>query len=400
MPEPSQEHPRCPLRRRLLGAGALRTAGVAGVMSLGGQPATAQAQAQATRPPVLPVLLSPTLADTPEAAVPFEVAGEAENRLVFATLRCDVPLRRVTLLDPAGRVVWRRTATELGQRPRQTMPQPERGEGYFLPPVRDAAPGRWQLHIEREPATRGAGRLQLAYSVFPRFELDITPATQKAAAGQPLLVTVRPRDYGAPLSGLSAIDVQVLDAQGRPVARVAATEHARSREGITLASEPGVYVAALSLAAAGRYRLQVTQRLGAAAASTRTAVAELVVDGPAGALSLQAVRLDRGPGGCARGLLLDFDVQAARAGLYACNLTLRAGNPALPRASASAELPAGPGRITVAVDAAKLAALGLPWQRLDRAVLLHAGDAEFRVVAELTDIDLTTYGIDFSALCR
>lgn len=373
-------------RRGLLAAAA---------WGMGSLPAGAQ-----TAPAVLPVLLNPSLPAGAVGNVPFDVAGEAENRLVFATLRCTVPLQAISLIDPAGRVAWRRSAADLGFRVRATMPRPELGDGYVLPQVRDAAAGRWQLRIERAAPTAGSGRLQLAYSVFPRYELDIVPARLRAAAGEALLVSVRPRDYGAPLAGLPAIEVQVLDAQGRRVARVAATENLRSREGIALGQEPGVYLAQLSLPAAGVYRLEATRQLGATAASTKTAAAELTVEGNGGALVLQAVRPDPGAGGCTKGLLLDFAVHAATPGLYACNLTLRGGNPALPRAGASAELAAGPGRITVGVSAAKLAAIGLPWQRLDRAVLLQMKETEFRVVAELTDVDLSGFGIDFAALCR
>lgn len=374
------------LRRR-----ALLAAGAWGMSAL-----PAGAQTAAARP----LLLTPSLPPGSVASLPFEVAGEAQNRLVFATLRCTVPVAALSLIDPAGRVLWRRSAADLGYRERATMPRPELGDGYFLPPVRDAAAGRWQLRVERAPPTAGSGRLQLAYSVFPRYELDILPARAHVAAGETLLVSVRPRDYGAPLAGLPPFDLQLLDARGRPLARVAATEGLRSREGIALSPEPGVYLAQLNLPGAGAYRLQATRQLGHTAASTRTAVAELTVDGAAGVLSLAGVRMDAAAGGCARGLLLDFDVQAAAAGTYACNLTLRGGNPALPRAGASAELAAGPGRITVAVSAAKLAAVGLPWQRLDRAVLLQVKDAEFRVVAELVDVDLSGYAIDPAALCR
>lgn len=370
---------------------ALLAAGLAGLRG-----ASVWAQSPA---PVLPVVLTPSLPDAPTAEVAFDVAGEAENRLVFATLRCTVPLQAISLLDPAGRVVWRRSAAELGLRLRATMPRPELGDGYFLPPVRDAATGRWRLRIERGLPAGGTGRLQLAYSVFARFELDIVPAQLRGAAGQPLLFSVRPRDYGVPLAGLPPIEVDVLDTQGRRVARVPASEQARSREGILLSAEPGAYHAQLILPAPGRYRLQATQRLGTTAASTKTALAELTVDGRAGALALAAVRADPGPRGCARGLLLDFDVWAATAGTYACNLTLRGDHPNPPRAGASAALAAGAGRITVAVSAAQLAAIGLPWQRLERAVLLKVTDAEFQVVAELTDIDLSGFGTALAVPC-
>lgn len=345
------------------------------------------------------MLLTPPLPDAPQVRVPFDVQAEPENRLVFATLRSTVALRSVALIDPTGRELWRLTAAELGRRPRQTMPQPERGDGYFPPQVRDASTGRWQLLVEREPSVRGVGRLELAYSVFPRYELHILPASQTAAAGQPVLITVRPRDYGAPITGLPGVVVQVVDVMGRIITRVSAVEQARSREGIVISSEPGTYLATLALPDPGRYRLEVTQRLGKTAASARTATAEWVVGAAVGGLSLQAVRLDSGTGSCARGLLLDFDVRVQQAGLYACNLSLREGN-ASARASASAELQAGGGRITVAVSAAKLAAVGLPWQRLHAATLVQVADTGFRVAAELADVDLATYDIDFAALCR
>ena len=79
--------------------------------------------------------------------------------------------------------------------------------------------------------------------------------------------------------------------------------------------------------------------------------------------------------------------------------TLRGGNPAHPRAGATTDLVAGPGRVTVAVSAAKLVAIGTPWQRLDRAVLLRVVDAEFRIVAELVDVDLTALTINLAPTC-
>jgi len=315
---PGRHHRNAPQRRAVLAAGLLAAIGL---------PCRAQTPRQAR-----PTVLSRILPDAPAAEVAFAVAGESENRLVFAAMRCTVPIQAASLVDPMGRVVWRRSLLELGFRGRETMSRPELGDGYVLPEVRDAASGRWQLRIERDLPTGGGGRLQLAYSVFPRFELDIVPAQMRGAAGQPLLFSVQPRDYGVPLAGLESVEVEVLDAQGRRVARVSASEH-----------EPGTYHAQLGLRAAGRYRLQVTHRLGPTNASTRTAVAELTVDGQAGVLRLAAVRPDPGQGGCAKGLLLDFDVQAAVAGTYTCNLTLRGGNPALPRAGATADLVAGPG---------------------------------------------------------
>ncbi len=83
------------MQRRALLAAAM--AGLSGLAGLQGRPAWAQAPA-----PTLPVVLTPTLPDAPTAEVAFEVAGEAQNRLVFATLRCTVPVQAMSLIEPAG----------------------------------------------------------------------------------------------------------------------------------------------------------------------------------------------------------------------------------------------------------------------------------------------------------
>lgn len=383
------------MRRRLLQAGVLAALAAWSAAAR----ATAQAQAAPPGPTGRPALLAAALADVPLVRLPFDITAEPESRLVFATLRSTVPLQRVTLMNPAGVAVWRLAAAELRLQPRQTLQQPARGDGYFLPPVPGASSGRWQLLIEREPTARGAGRLETAYSVFPRFELDILPALRQGAAGESLLLTVRPREHGAPVAGLPGIVVQVFDGQDRQVARLQAVEQARSREGLVISTEPGSYLATLSLPAAGRYRLEAAHAFGGPPAATRTAVAHWQVQAAAGALALQGLRLQRSARGCIENLLLDFDVQVPSAGLYTCQLTLRGGNPAWPRASATAELQAGAGRLTVAVSAAKLAALGTPWERLDHAVLMQVGGSELRFMAALSDIGLSAYGANLSGLC-
>ncbi len=383
--------PDAPLRRRSLLAATLLSA--AGMHS---------AWAQSAPTPTVLTLALPEAATTTTLGFNVASVGEGEEqRIAFAALRSTVRIAAISLLDPARRRVWRLTLAELAFRDRATVGQPELGDAYRLPDVRGAAAGRWSLVVERERPLSGAGRIQLAYAVFPRFEIDITIDTPQPAAGQPLLLAVRPRDHGAPVPGLPGIVVQVTDSGGAPVASAQAVEGLRSRAGVVLSEELGVYRAAIILERPGRYRLLATQVFASKTRPVaRSAALPLQVAAAAGGLQLVGLRVQPGSGGCVRALLLDFAVQAAAAGIYACNLTLRGGDPAAPRANASADLAAGPGRITVAVDATKLAVLGPAWVRLERAVLVFIAGADFRIVAELNDIDLAPFGVAWQPLCK
>lgn len=350
------------------------------------------------QPTPLPERLAAVWPEAGPLRLPFTVVAEPESRLVFTLLRSTVPVASVTLLDPAQRVAWRTSGAALAARDRRTLQRPELGEAYSLPPLRDAVSGRWTLVLERPGPQRGTGTAEVALSVLPRFQLFIVTETPEAAAGQPVLVSVRPTDHGEPVAGLPGIELRV---QGtHPVPALRAVEALRTRDGLRLSDERGVYRAFLTVAEPGRYSLEATHSFqGRQGPVLRSAQRALDVAASRGNLALAGVRTVAGPGGCTKTLLLDFDVQAAAPGLHACNLTLRADATPV-RAAASAELAAGPGRITVAVDAARLAALGPGWRRVDRAVLLVMAGNDLRVAAERVDIDLAPFDAAAAPPCR
>ena len=82
------------------------------------------------------------------APVETRIAVTADaRRMVFGTLRSTAPLAKVELIDPAGRTVRSDTGTTLKRMPAEQAVHPELGAVYFLPELRDAAPGTWRLRF-------------------------------------------------------------------------------------------------------------------------------------------------------------------------------------------------------------------------------------------------------------
>ena len=334
----------------------------------------------------------------------FEVSATGddrlENRVVFGTLRSTAPIAAITLLDPARRRIWRRTPSELGLTPRNQAARPELGDAIALPEIRDAASGRWTLLLERAAPKTVPGRLLLAWRVLPRYDLVLTATPSQVAAGQTLLAVVHAFDYGVPIAGLKQIELLLLDAGGQVISREPALEAVRSREGILLSNEPGSYVARLVLPRPGAFQLQARHVFGGSArAVTRGASIEINAGAPGGTLQLASVRLDIAPNGCARGLVFRFEVDVVEPGTYVCNLLLRAGDPAAPRASGSASLITGRSTIDVTVSAAKWAAAGNP-SSLARASLLRIDNAGVKLLADFNDLSLAGHAVDTIALCK
>ncbi|MDE2368304.1 MAG: hypothetical protein KGN16_04975 [Burkholderiales bacterium] len=364
----------------------------------------AAARAQAVAGPATQ-LLQARLPALPSHGLPFEVRTDGEtrgeNRVVFGALRSTAAIDTIALIDPAQRQLWRRTPVDLGWTPRDQTGRPDWGDAIVLPEIRNAAAGRWTLLIERAPARAGAGQLRLAWQVLPRYELLMQASATEVAAGQTLLVTLRPLDYGVELRGLKAIVLSWADARGATTGHVQALENARSPEGIAVSSEPGAYIARLALPQPGVYRLQASQVFGQAPRlTTRSASIELNVGRRGGALRLASVQPDGATSnGCARGLRFRFDVDVAEPGNYVCNLLLLAGAPVAPRASGSAPLAAGHGTIDVVVSAEKWRAAGAP-ARLARVTLLRIDEQGYKLLADIEDLTLADHPIDGAALCR
>ena len=336
----------------------------------------------------------------------FELDGEAENQLLFTTLRSTAGLASVSLIDPQQRTLWRKTASELGRVPREQTPRPELGDALTLPGVRDAARGRWRLLIERAPPFAAAGKVLVGMQLQPRFDLQLVLQTPRPATGQVVLLAVYPRDYGTPLRGLPAIELQSIDATGQRVGTAAAVEFARNSQGLAISNEAGVYWAKLSFERAGSYRVEARHVFAGRAATPRTAVLNLTVGPPAAALQLLGLRRDGPAGSCARSLVFDFAVEVATAGTYLCDLSLMSlmnpstGGPGQHKASASAELAVGAGRISVSVAAAAVLALGHGPFRLERVALVRFSPGTPALLLERSDIKLPDQAIDTAAFCK
>ena len=321
-----------------------------------------------------------------------------ENLLGFSSLRSTVGIAMISLINPSKRVVWRKTPEELGITLRNLAHQPALGDSILLPSLRDAPLGRWALKIERSPRSTGAGQILFAYQVLPRFALTMSMRETRAAAGQPMMLVLRPTDYGAAVTGLGPIDVRVLDAQGARVAAPVALAGARSPTSIPISDEPGAYIARFSLPKAGDYRLEAQQRFSGRYGPLMAHTAmDVKVDVGNGALALSGVQFERSPTppgavSCVSAVIFDFAVDVAAAGTYACNVGLVAqGSTAARRfVSGSAALPKGGGRIAVKANAATLRALGGPLTQLHQVGLIHYSDHGGGLIAEMNHVPLTS----------
>jgi len=350
-----------------------------------------------------PVIIDTPLSAGPAHTVWLDIAGEADNRVVFSTLRSTAGLQSITLLNPAGQTVWHKTPRELGWMPAAATAHPEWGDALTLPEIRNAAPGRWQLRLARAPSDQRAGRLQLSWRVLPRFDLSMSVSSPRIAAGQSLLVTLRPTDYGEPVSGLAGIPVQIVRHQGQsPTSLGTAQEGLRTATGIQVSTEVGTYLLHTSLPQAGVVPLEasvVFRRAGQAV--TRTASASVQVDASAASLSLGGISTDqRSQASCASGVRFTFQAQVARPGTYACNMVLRGRDGQTRQLSTSAELAAaGPAQLSIPVSASMLHSLKLPLSRVEAIKLLYFAPTGIQVMATLDGIDLQQHPMNKETFC-
>lgn len=351
----------------------------------------------------------PVIIDTPLPAGPahtiwLDIAGEADNRVVFSTLRSTAGLHSLTLLNPAGQTVWHKTPRELNWMPAAAVAHPEWGDAMTLPEIRNAMPGRWQLRLARSRSDQRAGRVQLSWRVLPRFDLSMSVSSPRVAAGQSLLVTLRPTDYGEPVSGLTGIPVQIVRHEGQgPLSVGTAQEGLRAATGIQVSTEVGSYLLHTSFPQAGAVQLQasVVFQGGARPAVTRTASASVQVDASAASLHLDGISIDQGKqASCASGVRFTFQAQVARPGTYVCNMVLRGRDGQTRQLSTSAELAAaGPAQLSIPVSASVLHSLKLPLSRVEAVKLLHFAPAGIQVMATLDGIDLQQHPMNKETFC-
>lgn len=207
------------------------------------------------------------------AGAPVEtriVVGADERRIVFGSLRSTAALAKVELIDPAGRTVRSDTGAALKRMPAEQAVHPELGAVYFLPELRDAAPGTWRLRFV--PAGKGAGRIVGAVSLRPRFELMLPMIESGWQAGTPTLIEVLASDNGEALANLGGIRVWIEDARGRRVFEGTAQANLRNARGILISDDPRNYLLLATVPAAGRYRIVATHALGGREVRTERAI--------------------------------------------------------------------------------------------------------------------------------
>ncbi|MBW8852263.1 MAG: hypothetical protein JF600_15930 [Xanthomonadales bacterium] len=197
------------------------------------------------------------------------VGGDA-RRMVFGTLRSTAPLAKIELIDPAGRTVRSDTGAALKRMPAAEAVRPELGDVYFLPELRDAAPGAWRLRFV--PAGAGTGRIVGAVSLRPRYELMLPMVESGWRAGAPTLIEVLASDNGEALANLGGIRVWIEDARGRRVFEGMAQANLRNARGILVSDDPRNYLIVATAPAPGRYRLVATHALGGRALRAERAI--------------------------------------------------------------------------------------------------------------------------------
>jgi hypothetical protein len=183
------------------------------------------------------------------------------RRMVFGTLRATAPLAKVELIDPAGRTVRSDAGAALKRMPAEQAVHPELGAVYFLPELRDAAPGTWRLRFVPAPGG-GRGRIVGAVSLRPRFELMLPMVESGWRAGTPTLIEVLATDNGEALASLDDVRVWIEDMRGRRVFEGTARANLRNARGILLSNDPRNHLLLATVPATGRHRLVATHAFG------------------------------------------------------------------------------------------------------------------------------------------
>lgn len=303
--------------------------------------------------------------------VALEVGGDGSGRLVFGTLRTDATLAALALIDPQGRTAWRRTPAELGAVPRGQTPQPELGDAIPLPEVPRPSPGRWLLQLERAGPAAASARLTLVYRLLPRYALGLWRAAELPAAGQPLLLTLRPTDMGQPVLQAPSLALRVQPLQpGMPATALQARQDLAGPTGARISIEPGAYLAQWRPQQAGKYDIQATwQPPGAPAALV--AAQRVDVTAAAGQLRLNGLKAGGLPG-CVRDVVLGFTVEldASPAATAVHSLAVRVlGARQAQQVSASVQLAGRSSSVELHLSQATLQALGWPLQRIESSRL-------------------------------
>lgn len=353
--------------------------------------------AAAQTPPGLPTLVPPSPPATlvqqalPAQArhvIPLEVPARTDGYLGFSELRTTANLAALSLVDPSGRTVWRRTPKELSRQPAAEIKQPELGDAYQLPPVLNPAPGRWQLVLERPAADARTARLLFTYRVNPRFTLALWTQPTAPGVGQPQLLTLRAYDMGDTITQRPTLAVRVLDARGQAVLDTTADPRLPTPSGLQPVIEPGVYFAQWQPAQPGPHRIQVQWQPQPDRAPLVLTQAVEVASAEA-QLRFLAMAPEKGPN-CVQAVVLSYEVQLDKppppGSSHVVNAQVsgqQGGQQVSMAVSFSGSTGIARGRLT----AQALRTLGWPLRQIDSSRLLRF-TPELKVLAAGPRIDL------------
>ena len=335
------------------------------------------------------------------SAVQFDVSGEPENTVIFSTLRSTATITAIALVDPSGRRVWQKSPAALGMVPRSQVRDRDRGDSINLPQIRDAASGVWRFEVESAPDSQNNATAVFSYAVHGRYTLTMHVGASSIYAGEPILVTVRPADYGIQMAGIGPITIAVQREGGGAAMQFEAIEGPRTPEGVQINNEPGTYIGIVKFEETGSYTFEArTRTIGKAGAKTNLAKGTVAVAQRVGAIKLVGLREQTPEStGCIEKVFIDFDIAGVDGERYALNLSMpgRDGRPI--RSVNSFEMNGRFGRHSVALNAKELPLNEWPTKLL-RVALLRVGSNEIRVVDEQLGLAVNGAGAAAKKACR
>lgn len=337
-----------------------------------------------------------------KAVLKVNVNGAGENMVVFSSMRSTARVTTVSLIDPLGRRVWEKTPEQLGFVPRAQMREKDRGDSIGLPQVRDAVSGIWRIEVTAAAEADAGGVAMFVYEVLPRFGITMHVGAESAYAGEPVLITIRPTDYGVPRPGIGPISVAVRKADGTGfTSQVEAVESARTPEGVVITSEPGTYVAKVRMVEPGSYKFETrTRTVGRNGESSTSVTGAIAVAPRVAEVKLVGLHEQAPEGtGCVQRVFVDVDVRGVDGAQYALNVSLVGKDGRVVRAGKAFEMVGRSSRQSVPFDAKDLPTSEWPTKLL-RVALLRTDLNALRVVDEQLDFSVNGAGKAARRACR
>ena len=328
-----------------------------------------------------------------QKSIDFEVlnnVGSGESRIIFASLRCNVPLASIKLFDPQQRLVWHKTPTQLGFTPKHSSQYSELGDAITLPELYFPIAGRWRLQLERSRPYNREGLVLFSFHQLPRYELSLTALESSLHVGQIQNYVLRPTDFGTSVLGLGSLALDLKDSNGKKIQVPAAQEKMRTPNGILISDEPGTYISRFALPAAGVYRLRArhvfnVRQVAEAQLNLEANIENIPMITP---LHLKQVSYKL-QDGCLQSATFEIEVNLSKSGFYAVTMLLVSGSNSR-QLNRSTQLSAGRNSLKILVPASTLHELSSSKIIISRLGLIRFEDNKVIPIAEILDLKLSS----------